>query len=96
MIKVTWREETVESVTMVSDVVEAERVDASDSAARFHRFGRWRIIEFVGEVAEVGWNPERQKGVLLFGEVLNEQVGRTVESVDHAPNVLQIVAKKKI
>ena len=59
MIKGTWREETVGSVTMVSDVVEAERVDESDSAARFLRFGRWRIIEVVGEVAEVGWNPKR-------------------------------------
>ncbi len=25
--------------------------------------------------------------------MLNEQVGRTVEGVDHAPNVLQIVAR---
>jgi hypothetical protein len=35
VIKGTWREETVGSVTMVIDVVEAERVDESDSAARF-------------------------------------------------------------
>ena len=40
VIKGTWWEETVGSVTMVSDVVvEAERLDESDSAARFHWFG---------------------------------------------------------
>ncbi len=54
MIKGTWREETVWSVAMVSNVVEAERVDESDCAARFHWFGGWRIVEVVGEVAEVG------------------------------------------
>ncbi len=59
MIKVTWQEETVKSVTMVSDVVEAERVDDSDSAARFHWFGGWSIVEVIGEVAEVGWSPKR-------------------------------------
>jgi hypothetical protein len=59
VIIVTGREETVGSVTMVSDVVEAERVDESDSAARFHRFGGWRIVEVVSEVAEVGWSPKR-------------------------------------
>ncbi len=59
MIEVTWREETVGSVMMVSDVVEAELVDESDSAVRFHRFGGWRIVEVVGEVAEVGWSPKR-------------------------------------
>ncbi len=41
----------------------------------------------------MGWSPKRQKGVLLVGEVLSEQVGRTVESVDHTPNVLKIVAR---
>ena len=30
---------------------------------------------------------------MLVGEVLKEQVGRAVEGVDHAPNVLQIVAR---
>ncbi len=59
MIMGRWREETVGSVTMVSDVVEAERVDESDSAAHFHWFGGWRIVEVVGEVAEVGWSPKR-------------------------------------
>jgi hypothetical protein len=44
---------------MVSDVVEAERVDEYDNAARFHRFGGWRIVEVVGEVAEMGWGPKR-------------------------------------
>ena len=56
MIKGTWWEKTVRSVTMVSDVVEAERVDESDSAVRFHWFGGWRIVEVVGEVAEMGWD----------------------------------------
>ena len=59
VIKGTWREETVWSVAMVSNVVEAERVDESDCAARFHWFGGWRIVEVVGEVAEVGWSPKR-------------------------------------
>ena len=59
MVKGTWGEENVGSVTMVSDVVEAERVDESDSAVRFHWFGGWRIVEVVGEVAEVGWSPKR-------------------------------------
>ncbi len=44
---------------MVSDVVEAERVDESDSAARFHWFGGWHIVEVVGEVAEMGWGLKR-------------------------------------
>ncbi len=30
---------------------------------------------------------------MLVGEVLKEQVGRAVDGVDHAPNVLQIVAR---
>ncbi len=60
MIKGTWWKETVGSVTMVSDVVvEAERVDESYSAARFHWFGGWRIVEVVGEVAEMSWGPKR-------------------------------------
>ena len=59
MIKGTWREETVWSVAMVSNVVEAEHEDESDGTARFHWFGRWRILEVVGEVAEVGWSPKR-------------------------------------
>jgi hypothetical protein len=77
----------------VSDVVESERVDESDSTSRFHRVDGWLIVEVGGEVAELGWSPKRQKGVLLIGEVLSEQVGRTVESVDHTPNVLKIVAR---
>ncbi len=59
MIKLAWSKESVVSVTMVSDVFEAERVDESDSAAHFHRFCGWRIVEVVGEVAEVGWSPKR-------------------------------------
>ncbi len=77
----------------MSDVVESERVDESDSTSRFHRVDGWLIVEVGGEVAELGWSPKRQKGVLLIGEVLSEQVGRTVESVDHTPNVLKIVAR---
>jgi hypothetical protein len=78
----------------VSDVVESERVDESDSTLRFHRVDGWLIVEVDGEVAEVGWSPKRhQKGVLLVGEVLSEQVVRTVESVDHTLNVLKIVAR---
>jgi hypothetical protein len=76
---------------MVSDVVESERVDEFDSTSRFHRVDGWLIVEVGGEVAEVSWSAKRQKGVLLIGEVLSEQVGRTVES---APNVSRIVAKK--
>ena len=30
---------------------------------------------------------------MLVGEVLNEQVGRTVESVDHTHNVLKSIAR---
>ena len=59
MIKGTWWEETVGSVMMVCDVVEAECIDESDSAARFHWFGGWRIVEVVGEVAEMCWGPKR-------------------------------------
>ena len=36
MIKLTLPKETVGSVTMVSNVVESERVDESDSTPRFH------------------------------------------------------------
>jgi hypothetical protein len=61
--------------------------------AHFHRVDGWLIVEVGGEVAEVGWSPKRQKGVLLVGEVLNEQDGRTVVSVYYAPNVLKIVAR---
>ena len=59
MIKVTWREETVGSVTMVSDVVESKREDESDSTSRFHRVDGRLIVEVGGEVAEVGWSPKR-------------------------------------
>ncbi len=68
---------------MVSDVVVSEHVDESDSTSHFHRVDGRLIVEVSGEVAEVGWSPKSQKGVLLVGEVLSEQVGRTVESVDH-------------
>ena len=94
MIHLTGSKETIGSLTMVSDVVEAERVDESDSTARFHWVDRWLMVEVGGEVAEAGWSPKRQKGVLLVGEVLSEQVDRTAESVDHTPNALNIVAWK--
>ena len=77
---------------MVSDIVESERVDESDSTSCFHRVDGRVVEEVGGEVVEVGWSSKSQKRVLLIGEVLGEQVGRTVESVDHAANILEIVS----
>ena len=88
MIKLTFPKMGVGSVAMVSDVVEAERVDESDSTSCFHRVDGRVIVEVGGDVAEVGWSSKSQKGALLVGEMLGEQVGRTVESVDHAANIL--------
>ena len=93
MIKLALAIETVGSVAMVSDAVELERLDESNSTSRFHRVDGRLAVEVSGEAAEVGWSPKSQKGVMLVGEVLSEQVGRTVESVDHTPNVLKIVAR---
>ncbi len=75
---------------MVSDAVELERVDVSDSTPRFHQVGGRVIVEVIGEVPEMGWSPKSQKVVLLVGEALSEQDGRTVESMDHTPNVLGV------
>ena len=66
MIKLSLTKETVGSVTMVSDVVESERVDESNSTLRFHCVDGRLIVEVIGEVAEVYWSPKSQKGVLLF------------------------------
>jgi hypothetical protein len=48
---------------MVSDAVELERLDESNSTSRFHRVDGRLIIEVIGEVAEVGWSPKSQKGI---------------------------------
>ena len=61
---------------------------SSTAQTCFHWVEGRVIVNFDGEVVEVGWSSESQKGVLLVGEVLGEQVGRTVESVDHAANIL--------
>jgi hypothetical protein len=67
---------------MVSDVVESERVDESNSTLRFHCADGRLIVEVIGEVAEVYWSPKSQKGVLLF------RVWITL------PNVLEIILWK--
>ncbi len=63
MIKLALAIETVGSVAMVSDAVELERLDESNSTSRFHRVDGRLIIEVIGEVAEVGWSPKSQKGI---------------------------------
>jgi hypothetical protein len=66
VIKLSLTKETVGSVTVVSDAVESERVDESDSTLRFHCVDGRLIVKVIGEVAEVYWSPKSQKGVLLF------------------------------
>ncbi len=54
MIQLTFRKMGVGSVAMVSDVVESERVDESNSTSCFHRVDGRVIVEVGGEVVEVG------------------------------------------
>ena len=71
-------------LTVVGDVVESERVGNSDSTLRFHRAVGRVIVEGVGDVKVLVWYIKSQKRSLFVGEVLDEQVGGSVESVGHA------------
>ena len=68
-------------VTVVGDVVESERVGSLDNTLRFHPAV---IVESVGGIELHVWCTKSRNGSLLVGEVLDEQVGGSVEGVGHA------------
>lgn len=74
----------VGGVAVVRYVVESERVDESDSTFRFHRAVGRVFVEVAGDIEVLVRDAEGQKGALFVREVLGEQVGGTVQSMNHA------------